>query len=220
MDGKFHATNFSIRCLQALLCGIGFLVGLLSAFKSLISSPLSNPTMPSSISCLGESRAFLWFPITFNWKYISSYIFIPSIAPWHAITKALNGILVFLLFIAIRIQYTVATIGGMLICRWVILILITTPKLRIFKSYVDHRFFLSTMRLIKLTHLCGLSTTFFLEYGLSFACIAAVMVHTAIAPSLSCARTLWVFEGFHTRHMRTHKELPDWWYAVSDRSNA
>jgi hypothetical protein len=63
-----------------------------------------------------------------------------------------------------------------------------------------------------------LSTTFALQYGLSFASISAVLVHT------------WLFHGpeiwsrfrqaknhpkdIHMRMMESYKEVPQWWFLV------
>jgi hypothetical protein len=63
-----------------------------------------------------------------------------------------------------------------------------------------------------------LSTTFALQYGLSFATIIAVIVHTGVFHW----KEIWYRaiaarnqrEDIHQRLMRKYKEAPDWWYAI------
>ena len=63
-----------------------------------------------------------------------------------------------------------------------------------------------------------LSTTFSLSYGLSFAGIAAVIVHTVLYHGQEIYDRAKVSnadeEDVHTRLMRKYREAPDWWYAV------
>ena len=63
-----------------------------------------------------------------------------------------------------------------------------------------------------------LSTTFSLAYGLSFAGISAVIVHTALFHGREIYDRARVSkadeEDVHTRLMRKYREAPDWWYAV------
>lgn len=63
-----------------------------------------------------------------------------------------------------------------------------------------------------------LSTTFSLAYGLSFAGIAAVIVHTALFHGREIYDRAKASkadeEDVHTRLMRKYKEAPDWWYGV------
>lgn len=61
-----------------------------------------------------------------------------------------------------------------------------------------------------------LSTTFSISYGLAFAAIAAVIVHTA----LFNGQEIWIqarsvrgaLDDNHTKMMRKYKRVPEWWY--------
>jgi len=61
-----------------------------------------------------------------------------------------------------------------------------------------------------------LSTTFALTYGLSFAAISSVVVHTG----LFHGEEIWIrlraphgsLDDIHTKMMRKYKPAPTWWY--------
>lgn len=63
-----------------------------------------------------------------------------------------------------------------------------------------------------------LSTTFALTYGLSFAAISSLIVHTA----LFHGQEIWIrlrapegsLDDIHTKMMRKYKDTPVWWYLV------
>src|SRR5262249_17878617 len=63
-----------------------------------------------------------------------------------------------------------------------------------------------------------LSTTFAMSYGLSFASISAVIIHTAlyhgkeILYRAKAARNQE--DDIHMKLMKKYKDSPDWWYAV------
>lgn len=63
-----------------------------------------------------------------------------------------------------------------------------------------------------------LSTTFALAYGLSFASITSVIVHTALyfrkQIYVQTRRALSEQPDIHARLMARYPQVPDWWYAV------
>lgn len=155
-------------------------------------------------------------PITFDWTYISGYIFSPLIAPWHAIANTLIGMVAFYWFTAIGIHYS---------GHWWNEYLPMSDS----NSYDNTGSTYNVTRVLTPDYLFDeakykeysplfLSTTFSLTYGLSFAGIASVIVHTA----LFHGQEIWQRakaskadeEDVHTRLMRKYPEAPDWWYGA------
>ena len=155
-------------------------------------------------------------PITFDWTQVTGYIFSPLVAPWHAIANSLIGIFVFWWLTTIGLHYSghwyadylpisdsssydntgsVYNVSKILTPQY-------TLDLAKYKAYSP----------------LFLSTTFSLTYGLSFATIAAVVVHTAIFHGEDIYARLRASktdeEDIHTRMMRKYPEAPDWWYGA------
>lgn len=171
-------------------------------------------------------------PITFDWTYISAYIFSPLIAPWHAIANTLIGTVIFFWFTVIGIHYsghwcvTEALTGFKLLTvdRWNAYLPMSDSN-----AYDNTGSTYNVSRILTPDYLFDeaayknysplfLSTTFSLSYGLSFAGIAAVIVHTALfhwEETYQRAKASKTDdEDVHTRLMRKYKDAPDWWYAV------
>lgn len=155
-------------------------------------------------------------PITFDWTYISGYIFSPLIPPWHAIANTLIGMVIFFWFTTIGIHYS---------GHWWNAYLPMSDS----SAYDNTGAIYNVTRIITPDYLFDpiaykeysplfLSTTFSLAYGLSFAGIAAVIVHTALYHGREIydrARSSRADEeDVHTRLMRKYPEAPDWWYAI------
>lgn len=155
-------------------------------------------------------------PMTFDWTYISAYIFSPLIPPWHAIANTLIGMVLFFWVTAISIHYS---------GHWWNAYLPMSDS----NAYDNTGSVYNVTRILTPDYLFDeakykaysplfLSTTFSLSYGLSFAGIAAVIVHTALFHGREIydrARASKADEeDVHTRLMRKYPEAPDWWYAV------
>lgn len=117
-------------------------------------------------------------PITFDWTQITAYTYSPLIPPWHAIANTLIGVILFFWITTLGIHYT---------NTW-------------YSNYLpisDSQAYDNTGNLYNVTNILTpdftldldayqaysplfLSTTFGLTYGLSFAAIASVIVHTAL----------------------------------------
>ncbi|MCJ1429740.1 hypothetical protein MMC29_007655 [Sticta canariensis] len=164
----------------------------------------------------GGSTGVSLIPITFDWTYISSYFFSPLIPPWHAIGNTLIGLVIFFWCTAIPLHYS---------GHWWNAYLPMSDS----SSYDNTGSVYNVTRILTPDHLFDeakykaysplfLSTTFALAYGLSFAGISAVIVHTA----LFHGQEIWDRakaskadeEDVHTRLMRKYPEAPDWWYAA------
>lgn len=164
----------------------------------------------------GGATGVSLIPMTFDWTYISAYIFSPLVPPWHAIGNTLIGLVIFVWCTAIPVHYS---------GHWWNAYLPMSDS----SSYDNTGSVYNVTRILTPDYLFDeakykaysplfLSTTFALTYGLSFAGIAAVIVHTA----LFHGQEIWDRakaskadeEDVHTRLMRKYPEAPDWWYAV------
>ncbi|KAJ5453958.1 Sexual differentiation process protein isp4 [Penicillium daleae] len=156
-------------------------------------------------------------PMTFDWTQISGFNFSPLIAPWYAMANTLIGMVLWFWIVTPAIHYSGLfyfkflpisdsgsydnTGGAYNVSK------ILTPDFTFdaekYKSYSP----------------LFLSTTFSLSYGLSFAGIIAVILHTVLfhGPDLY-ARFRAVNgteeEDVHSRLMARFKPVPLWWYGV------
>lgn len=154
-------------------------------------------------------------PITFDWTQISAYAYSPLIPPWHAIANSLIGLVLF---------FWVTTIGVHYSGTW-------------YSDYLpisDSQSYDNTANLYNVSKILTpegtldlakyeaysplfLSTTFALTYGLSFATISAVIVHTALFHGSELWKRMRSVrtddEDVHYRMMRKYRDVPQWWYA-------
>ncbi len=155
-------------------------------------------------------------PITFDWTYVSGYIFSPLIAPWHGIANTLIGMVIFFWFVTMGIHYS----GHW----WNAYLPISDSN-----AYDNTGSLYNITRILTPNYLFDeaaykaysplfLSTTFSLQYGLAFAGAIAVIVHTALFHGREIYERAKASkadeEDIHTRLMRNYRDAPDWWYAV------
>ncbi|CEJ57859.1 Sexual differentiation process protein isp4 [Penicillium brasilianum] len=156
-------------------------------------------------------------PMTFDWTQISGFNFSPLIAPWYAMANTLIGMVLWFWIVTPAIHYSGLfyfkylpisdsgsydnTGGSYNVSK------ILTPEFTFdpekYKNYSP----------------LFLSTTFSLSYGLSFAGIIAVIIHTVLfhGPDLWArfrAVNAVEEEDVHSRLMSRFKTVPLWWYGV------
>jgi hypothetical protein len=133
-----------------------------------------RPNSPVVNQIFGGSSGLSLIPITFDWTYITAYIYSPLIPPWHAIANTLIGLFVFIILTSLGIHYTGAWYSEYLPMSdsnsydntgsTYDVTKIITPDFRLdvakYKEYSP----------------LFLSTTFALCYGISFATIIALIV--------------------------------------------
>lgn len=164
----------------------------------------------------GEFSGLSLIPISFDWTYITAFILSPLMPPWHAIVNTLIGTVLFLWTTTIAIHYSGTWYSAYLpmsnsnnydnTCAVYNISRILTPEY--------------TLDVAKYEAYSPLfwSTTFVLQYGLSFATIIAVIVHTG----LFHWKELWYRlravrdqeDDIHMKLMKRYKEGPDWWFGV------
>ena len=155
-------------------------------------------------------------PITFDWTQISAYAYSPLIPPWHAISNSLIGMVLFFVITSIGIHYQ-----GIWYSAYLPMsdsqAYDNTGNLYNVTKILTPEYTLDPVKYKAYSPLF-LSTTFALTYGLSFATISAVIVHTAIFHGSD----LWLRvknmrtdeDDVHLRMMRKYKDVPQWWYSV------
>ncbi|KAK3694789.1 putative isp4 protein [Podospora appendiculata] len=155
-------------------------------------------------------------PLTLDWSVVSGYLQSPLVTPFHAIANVLGGIIVFFVFASLGIHYS-----GM----W-------------YAAYLpvsNYHAYDNTGRQYNVSAILGedlrfdeakymaysplyLPTQFALAYGLSFAAVAAVIVHV----TLYHGRDIWTQwrlarsqeDDVHMRLMKKYRDAEDWWYLI------
>jgi OPT family small oligopeptide transporter len=157
----------------------------------------------------GGFSGLSFIPITFDWTYITSYILSPLIPPWHAIANTLIGVFIFTWFTSLAVHYS---------GTWYAKYLPMSDS----ASYDNTGAVYNVSRILTKDYTLDLekykaysplflSTTFALQYGLAFATIISVIVHTA----LYHRKEIWYRakaarnqeDDVHMRLMKKYKEV-------------
>jgi OPT family small oligopeptide transporter len=156
-------------------------------------------------------------PMTFDWTQISGFNFSPLIAPWYAMANTLIGMVLWFWIVTPAIHYS-----GLFYFKYLPISdsgsYDNTGNSYQVANILTPEFTFDAEKYKKYSPLF-LSTTFTLSYGLSFAGIIAVILHTALfhGPDL-WARFRAVNgmeeEDVHSRLMSRFKSVPLWWYGV------
>ncbi|KAJ5157886.1 Sexual differentiation process protein isp4 [Penicillium canariense] len=156
-------------------------------------------------------------PMTFDWTQISGFNFSPLIAPWYAMANTLIGMVVWFWIVTPAIHYS-----GQFYFKYLPISdsgsYDNTANAYNVSKILTPDFTFDAEKYKNYSPLF-LSTTFSLSYGLSFAGIIAVILHTALfhGPDL-WARFRSVSgkeeEDVHSRLMSRFKPVPLWWYGV------
>ncbi|KAI0426012.1 OPT oligopeptide transporter protein-domain-containing protein [Xylaria sp. FL1042] len=196
-------------------CIYYFIPGFLAQFLSVTAvATWLAPQSPIVNQIFGGTTGLSLIPITFDWTQIAGYIGSPLIVPWHAIANILIGVVVFFIMLTSFLHYTGAWYSQFLpmsdastydntgaiynVSR------VLTPELRL-----DEGAYQSYSPLF-------ISTTFALSYGLSFAAISALVVHTFLHYSgtirAQYRNSTHEKPDIHMKLMRKYKEAPLLWY--------
>jgi len=155
-------------------------------------------------------------PITFDWTQVVGYNSSPLVSPFHAIANTLIGLVIFWWLTTIGLHYSGHWYAEYLPISDSSSYDNTGSVYNVSKILTPE--FTLDLAKYKTYSPLFLSTTFSLTYGLSFATIAAVMVHTVlfhgedIYARLRASKT--DEEDVHNRMMQKYPEAPDWWYGV------
>ncbi|OBT41372.1 hypothetical protein VE00_08212 [Pseudogymnoascus sp. WSF 3629] len=165
----------------------------------------------------GGQTGLSLIPITFDWSTLTAFIYSPLVYPFHAIANTMVGMVVFVIITSIGIHYT-----GSLYSEYLPMSTSgsfdNTGKSYKVANILNADYTLNEEKYKAYSPLF-LSTTFALVYGLSFATIAALVVHTALFNGKQIWRQFRASRedgaDVHMRMMLKYKEAPVWWYGAS-----
>ncbi|KAM3482364.1 hypothetical protein MY5147_000212 [Beauveria neobassiana] len=192
-----------------------FIPGFFARFLSVFAFPTWLAPDNAVVNQLfGGVTGLSLLPITFDWTQVAGFIGSPLIPPWHAIANTLLGVVLFFIFLSSVLHYTGAWYSFYLPMsdagtydnrgKAYNTTKILTPQFTLdVQAYKDYSPLF-------------ISTTFAVAYGLSFASISALLVHTWI----HSRKTIWKQyrnsttekPDIHMKLMRKYPEAPDWWY--------
>lgn len=155
-------------------------------------------------------------PITFDWTVISGYLASPLIPPWHAIMNTFIGVMFFFIFTALGIQYSGAWYSGYFPMQDSRSYDNTGHRYNVSRILTDSYEFNETA--YRSYSPIFMSTNFALSYGISFAAISAVIVHTILYERKNILQRFKQArnqeDDCHMRMMKKYKDVPDWWYLI------
>ncbi|KAI1302627.1 OPT oligopeptide transporter protein-domain-containing protein [Xylaria venustula] len=196
-------------------CIYYFIPGFFAQFLSVTAvATWLAPQNPVVNQIFGGTTGLSLIPITFDWTQIAGYIGSPLIVPWHAIANVLIGVVVFFLMLTSFLHYTGA---------WYSEFLPMSDA-----STYDNTGAIYNVSLVLTSELTldegayqaysplFISTAFALAYGLSFAAIAALVVHTFLHYSgtirAQYQNSTHEKPDIHMKLMLKYREAPLWWY--------
>ncbi|KAL7278032.1 small oligopeptide transporter [Trametes coccinea BRFM310] len=153
--------------------------------------------------------------ITFDWSQIT-YIGSPLASPWWATANVTAGFVLFFWVLTPILYYTNTWYAKYLPISSRVSFDNTGAEYNVTRILTPQ----STLDIQAYEQYSPLflSTTFALCYGLSFAAIAATLVHTALYYRkqiwVQARRSLSEQPDIHARLMSRYPQVPEWWYAV------
>lgn len=189
----------------------GFIAPFLSVFAWVT---WIKPKSPVVNQLFGGWTGISLIPMTFDWTQISGFNFSPLIAPWYAIANTLIGMVCWYWIVTTALHYS-----GLF---WFKHLPISdsnsydnTGQTYKVSKILTPQYTLDVAKYKEYSPLF-LSTTFTLSYGLSFASMIAILIHTF----LFHGKDLWVrFRNFgreeedvHSRLMARFNRVPIWWF--------
>jgi len=164
----------------------------------------------------GGNTGLAFGALTFDWTQVTAYIFSPLVSPFHAIANTGIAVVFWIWIVTPAVHYT---------GHWYSDYLPisdsrsydNTAKPYAVKNILTPEYTLDLAKYRAYSPLY-LSTTFALVYGLSFAAISSVIVHTIVFNG----KTIWLrarqsrsgMDDVHTKMMKKYPLAPDWWYGV------
>jgi OPT family oligopeptide transporter len=151
---------------------------------------------------------------TLDWTMIASYSGSPLMSPWHATANTMIGVVVFTWIVTGAIHYSGKWYSDYLPISDSSSYDNTASTYQVRKILTPE--FTLDLKKYKEYSPIFLSTTFALQYGLSFASIIAVVVHTG----LYYGKDIWNIarnsrktpRDVHIRLMEAYKDVPQWWF--------
>ena len=153
-------------------------------------------------------------PLTFDWTVVTGYLQSPLIPPFHAIANIVTGIFIFFICLSMGLHFTGTWYADYFPVQS------TSSYDNMGKVYNVSRILNENFQFDEAKYFAYsplyLPTQFALTYGLSFAAVAAVIVHV----SLYHGKEIWSQfrlarhqeDDVHMRLMKKYRDAEDWWY--------
>lgn len=212
--GRYRLFLYTMGCAFVWYWFPGYIAPFLSVFAFVT---WIKPNSPVINQLFGGWTGISLIPITFDWTQISGFNFSPLISPWFGIANTLIGLIAWFWIVTPAIHFSNLYYNKYL-------------PISDSASYDNTGSSYNVSRILNADYTFNLeayesysplflSTTFMLCYGLSFATIISVLVHTA----LFHGKELWIRfrsmgkeeEDVHARLMARFKTVPLWWYAAT-----
>lgn len=190
--------------------------GLIAPFLSVFAwVTWIKPNSPVINQIFGGWTGLSLIPMTFDWTQISGFNYSPLISPWFAIANSLIGMVIFYWIVTSAVHFS-----GLFYNQFL--------PISDSNSYDNTGSLYNVSRILNANYEFDLakykeysplflSTTFMLTYGLSFATIIAVLIHTGLFHRAEIWLRVKKFgqpeEDVHDRLMARFPKVPLWWYA-------
>ncbi|KAI0379172.1 small oligopeptide transporter [Hypomontagnella monticulosa] len=162
----------------------------------------------------GGLHGYGLLPTTLDWTVISGYALSPLIPPFHAVASTVAGVIIFFLFVSMGLHFSGTWYADYMVVQSSSAFDNTGAVYDVSKILNEDLIF-DEQKYHEYSPLY-LSTQFALVYGLSFAAVAAVIVHVAlyhgkqIASQFKLARKQE--DDVHMKLMKKYRDAEDWWY--------
>ncbi|KAI0405606.1 OPT family small oligopeptide transporter [Xylaria palmicola] len=175
--------------------------------------------LPNSVlanKLFGGFHGYGILPTTLDWSVISGYALSPLIPPFHAIANTVAGVILFFVIVSAGLHFSGTWYANYFVVQSSDAFDNTGAKYNV--SRILNNQLLLDEEAYHAYSPIYLSTQFALSYGLSFAAVAAVIVHVFLYHG-SKIKTQYKKgrlqeDDVHMRLMKKYKDLPDWWYLV------
>jgi OPT family small oligopeptide transporter len=155
-------------------------------------------------------------PLTFDWTQITGYVLSPLIPPWHAIANTLIGMFIFYVITVCGIHYSGTWYAAYLPISDSNSYDNTGAKYNVTKILTPE--FTLNEQAYKEYSPLFLSTTFAMSYGLSFATITSLVVHTFLYYGKDIWKRFKLARSqeadVHMKLMCKYPDAADWWYVT------
>ncbi|KAF4504162.1 hypothetical protein G6O67_008349 [Ophiocordyceps sinensis] len=164
----------------------------------------------------GPHNGYGLMPITFDWSIVSGFIGSPLIPPFHAIANVLGGIIIFFIFVSMGIHFS-----GVLFSEY-LPVQSSESFDNMGKPYNVSRILDANYQFNETAYQeyspLYLSTQFAMAYAMSFAAMAAVIIHVALYHGKEIWRQFNMArhqeDDVHMRLMKKYRDAEDWWYGA------
>jgi len=155
-------------------------------------------------------------PLTIDWSQVSGFLLSPLMTPFWAIGNVFVGFVFWIWFITPILHFTNVWYGKYMPISTSISYDNTGKRYKVLRV-LDQNFRFDLTKYKAYSPLF-LGTTFALAYGLSFATITAVLVHTYLFYGDEIWRqfkeSLHQEDDIHMKLMKAYRQAPDWWYVA------